>query len=213
VTLHYSLARIAQLLAPWSPFTSDKLWRGLTQGMDEAVSVHLSDWPEAQVTPAEGDLITQMQEARVIVTDGLAERAAAGIKVRQPLASLMVPAEFSAGLVAIIAEEVNVKVVKSGKKLQLDTKITAELKAEGAMREIVRRVQNVRKESGLAVDDRIILTLTTESSDLAQAIKTHEAVIMAETLAVKLVTAGSTEQVPVKIDGSELYIRTEKAAS
>ena len=45
-TLHYALVRLSQLLAPWSPFVADKIYRGLTEGMDLPASVHLTDWPE-----------------------------------------------------------------------------------------------------------------------------------------------------------------------
>jgi isoleucyl-tRNA synthetase len=111
VTLHYVLCRIAQLLAPWSPFVADKLWRGLTVGTDEPVSVHLSDWPvEAKVDTA---VISDMAKVREIVTVGLSLRADAKIKVRQPLSYITVP-NIPEDYVSIIAEEVNVKEVVIG---------------------------------------------------------------------------------------------------
>ncbi|HVQ43392.1 MAG TPA: isoleucine--tRNA ligase [Candidatus Saccharimonadia bacterium] len=226
VTLHYTLARIAQLLAPWSPFVADKLWRGLTEGMDEVVSVHLSDWPEAGEVDAR--LIREMALTREAITMGLAKRAEAKIKVRQPLAKATVrdtldpTYEASGQLKALVAEELNVKqvvVAASGDPdhvagtamVELDIEITLELKAEGLMREVVRQVQSARKAAGLEVDDRIVLTLATEAPELAAALRTHGETIKTETLATKLLTTGATGEVPVKVDGAELYIGIVKA--
>lgn len=218
VTLHYTLCRIAQLLAPWSPFVPDKLWRELTAGMNEAASVHLSDWPVAGVV--DSDLLTQMAATRKVVTDGLAVRAEAKIKVRQPLARLSYSLDDTLGaeFEQIIADEVNVKAVQWGNETKvgdtviLDTVITPELRAEGLMRDVVRFVQNARKDAGLEVDDRIVLVLQTDSQELAEAIAVHADSIKAETLAVELRTDGADASVPAKVNGSELYILVTKAS-
>jgi isoleucyl-tRNA synthetase len=215
VTLHYVLARIAQLMAPWAPFLSDKLWRGLIIGMDEPSSVHLSDWP----TPGliDHELLEQMRWVRQTVQVALSDRATAGIKVRQPLSGLTVYSEGNVkpGLVEVIAEEVNVKKVEivsvPADARGLDLTLTPELLAEGIMRDVVRHVQNARKESGFEVDDRIELVLETESEALASAISAHAETIKIETLAVRLKTVGAADQVPVKVNGEKLYIGVIKA--
>lgn len=215
-TLHYTLCRVAQLLAPWSPFVSDKLWCELTAGMDLPDSVHLSDWPDAGSVDTK--LLDQMAATRQVVTDGLAVRAEAKIKVRQPLASLSYSRDDTLGgeLERIIADEVNVKRVvwgnaaKEGDVVMLDTTITPELKAEGLMRDVVRLVQNARKAAGLEVDDRITLVLQTSSPELAGAVAAHEDTIKAETLAHDLLTDGAGEVVPVKVAGAELYVKVQK---
>jgi isoleucyl-tRNA synthetase len=217
VTLHYVLARMCQLLAPWSPFLSDMMWRELTVGTDEADSVHLTDWPEAG--KVDEKILSEMMFARLLVTDGLAARAAAKLKVRQPLSKLTFyhPNELSRELEEVVREEVNVKEIRRVNKaredgwLELDTEITPELKAEGMVRDVVRHVQNARKESGLEVDDRIVLTLQTEDKDLAAAVKAHAATIKNETLAVALKTDGADDQVPVKVSGVELYVGVDKS--
>jgi isoleucyl-tRNA synthetase len=216
-TLHYVLVRLSQLLAPWSPFVADKLWRELTAGMDVPASVHLSDWPVAGETNPE--LIEQMRLAREVVTMGLAERATAGIKVRQPLSILTIelPVELSPELVNIVVEEVNVKDLKQAKKaklnMTLNTEITQELKYEGMARDIVRHIQSLRKKTGLEVDDRINLTLGSESAEVRAAITAHEELIKAETLAT---TFDLTEKlphdvVPVRVSGEDLGIALNKA--
>ena len=210
-TLHYALVRIAQLLAPWSPFVADKLWRELTAGMDVPVSVHLSDWPKAEVSSDQSILIGEMQGVRLIVSDSLAQRADAGIKVRQPLGLLETPIEFSTDLMSIIAEEVNVKKIVKGAKLKLDLTITPELRREGMMRDVVRLVQAFRKQSGLAVEDRIELALRTDDAELAQAIKEHARTIAAETLASGILEQLETEHtMTAKLGDAVLTIALKK---
>jgi len=210
VTLHYVLCRIAQLLAPWSPFVADKLWRGLTAGMDEAQSVHLSDWPAAG--KADEAVLKDMARVREYVTEALAQRGEHKIKVRQPLRQVTVP-DLPEAFKMIVAEEVNVKevVTGKGKKVTLDVKLTPELRREGMMRDVVRHVQNARKQAGLQVDDRIVLILQTPDKELAEAVKAHVGTIRAETLAVELKTEGADDQVPVRVNGAELFVRVQKS--
>jgi isoleucyl-tRNA synthetase len=209
VTLHYVLSRISQLFAPWSPFLSDKLWRELTAGMDQAKSVHLSDWPEAgKVDKA---ALAGMNTVRDYITEALSQRAAKKIKVRQPLSKVTIP-DIPETLKPIVADEVNVKLVETkGNEVKLDTEVTPELKAEGLMRDVVRLVQNERKRAGLEVDDRIVLTLQTDDKELAEAINSHAKVIKAETLATELKHTGADDQVPARLNGAELYVGVKKA--
>ncbi len=215
-TLHYVMVRLSQLLAPWSPFIADKLWRELTNGMDVPASVHLTDWPGAHLTKHQNQLLIDMHEARTIVTDALSLRAEGGIKVRQPLTKLTIPADFSPELVSIVAEEVNVKTVTMGEALNLDLTITDELRLEGLMRDIVRQVQSLRKKAGLDVDDRIALSMSTADKDLIRAIDEHETTITQETLALKLsiyqdgIKLEGDGSDTVKINRSELHLKVER---
>ena len=198
-TLHYVLVRLSYILAPFTPFLAEELYRNLT-GDNE--SIHLKYWlPAGEVNRA---MLRDMNALRAAVNDGLSKRAAEGIKVRQPLASAKLvstisqntPEEVAQFLVDIARDELNVKSVEAvtGSELDIpevsaqpsvvyDLTITPELKREGLMREIVRHVQSARKKAGLQVDDRIILQLTTNDDQLRQAINEHRATIAAETLA------------------------------
>jgi len=147
------------------------------------------------------------------VNQGLSLRAASRLKVRQPLASVTVPrlGEF-VNFEDILKDELNVKAVKVGKELALDTKLTDDLKREGLMREVVRHVQSARKAAGLNVDDRIALVLETEDKELREAIDEHNETISAETLADALHAEGKREyHATVKVEGVELTIALEKS--
>ena len=75
----------------------------------------------------------------------------------------------------------------------LDLEVTAELAAEGAAREVVRAVQDLRKSSGLAVEDRIELWLATDDEDVAAALREHEDFVASEVLAVAIELADAPE--------------------
>ena len=67
----------------------------------------------------------------------------------------------------------------------IDARVTPDLKREGMARDVIRQVQNLRKEANLEMEDRIVLHLHTESAELRQAVETHRAYIASETLTVQ----------------------------
>ncbi|MDX6691634.1 MAG: isoleucyl-tRNA synthetase [Solirubrobacteraceae bacterium] len=108
-TLRESLVTTAQLLAPFVPFLADELYEGL-DGSEP--SVHLTDWPEPG--PRDEELEDAMAIARETVRLGLAARAAAKLKLRQPLHEAVVVAagpERAAieRLADVVREELNIK--------------------------------------------------------------------------------------------------------
>lgn len=207
-TLHYVLLRICQLLAPWAPFISDRMWRELSTTMDEPKSVHLSDWPKTEAYDT--IVLADMAAVREVITVGLAKRAEAKIKVRQPLAGVTVP-DFPTAYEPIIAEELNVKQVTfKGAEVVMDTHLTDELRAEGAMRDLVRHVQNLRKTAGLQVDDRIVLQVATTNPLAQKAVKLFGAALMQETLAIELSDSQLAYATSVKIEGDEVALSLDK---
>ena len=86
-----------------------------------------------------------------------------------------------------------VAVLGGGGFVVLDTTVTAEAAREGLARDLVRAVQQARRDAGLAVGDRIVLTLTTPSAEVPDAVTAHEELIRAETLAVEVVVEPEAE--------------------
>ncbi len=156
-TTRFVMRELAKVMAPMTPFFAEHLFRSV-RAADEPESVHLADWPTA-VKPDRA-VLTAMASARRIVAIGLEARAKAGIKVRQPLAVMetteVVPSEY----VSLIVDELNVKHILFGASADgLDTTMTPELAEEGVVREVVRLVQDKRKEAGLSPQDHITLTV------------------------------------------------------
>jgi isoleucyl-tRNA synthetase len=170
-TLRYVLHTLSRVMAPSMPFYAEYLFQAVREDEDEE-SVHLATWPTAGAEARlEMALVNAMAEARRVVTLALEAREDAGIKVRQPLTVTRIPQMTFAelpdveALLAIIAEEINVKTIEIVKDLaagtvELDTTITAELKEEGFVRDLVRAVQGARKDAGLSPQDAIALTIS-----------------------------------------------------
>lgn len=162
-TLYYVLKTIAKLLAPFAPFTAEDIWQKLKTNSNE-ISVHLAEWPKAQVVDEK--ILSEMAIVREICTEGNALRKKLNIAVKQPLASFTVEGELSNTYFEIIMDELNVKQILSGNEFSYDTEITAELKREGNYRELVRALQDLRKETGLTPDDVIKLKISANAQDL-----------------------------------------------
>jgi isoleucyl-tRNA synthetase len=212
-TLHYVILRTCQLLSPFSPFLPDYIWREIVQGTNLPESVHLSDWPSVkEPDSASAKVLEDMKLARSYIVEGLAQRAAAGIKVRQPLSSVEVPA-VPEKFKNIIAEELNVKEVRSIAKssINLDTNVTAELKEEGIARELVRVVQNARKNAGFNVEDRIKTQIRSDSLDIIAAAEKFKDLINTETLTVADLENEPEYSETVKIEGQEVTIALKRA--
>lgn len=241
-TLYTCLCTVARLMAPVSPFFSDRLYRDLTG----AESVHLAFWPEVDSALVDKTLEHQMHTAQAVTSLVLALRRKVNIKVRQPLATLIIPetagvdTALSAGIRDLVLAEVNIKDLRTisadevflvkrvrpdfkklgpkfGKRMKavaaaiaamtqeeiaglersgsctlqladgaaevaladvevisedmpgwivanegnitvaLDVTLTPELINEGRAREIVNRIQNIRKSRGYDITDRIKL--------------------------------------------------------
>jgi isoleucyl-tRNA synthetase len=131
-------------------------------------SVHLENWPKFKKVDAK--LLNEMDEVRKIASLALEARAKAGIKIRQPLSSLVIKKENLDGkkqLISLIEDEVNIKKVLFDKKIEgdifLDTKITEDLKEEGDVREFSRGLQDLRKKNGFNVSDKVSAIIKTDS--------------------------------------------------
>jgi isoleucyl-tRNA synthetase len=287
-TLYTCLSTVAQLGAPIAPFYMDQLYRDLVKSTNPKapISVHLADFPKAQVSHIDLALEGRMQKAQTISSLVLSIRQKEKIKVRQPLKKVMIPVLDAAqrneieSVADLIRSEVNVKEIqllddasdilvkrikpnfktlgpKYGSEMKsiaaavsrlnqtdiqqieregqialvLDTKniiielqdveitsqdiegwlvassgpvtvalditIDQELKNEGVARELVNRIQNLRKDSGFEVTDKIDVVLQ-KNNLLEAAVRENLAYIKTETLTADL------QFIDQKINGTEI---------
>jgi isoleucyl-tRNA synthetase len=158
-TLWEVLATLAQLLAPFIPFLAEEIYYNLTDGE----SVHLASWPK--VSKIDEKLLSEMAMVRKICELGNAERKQAGIRVRQPLNQLRIAnceLRINSGLIDLIKEELNVKKVvfikkEGGLAVELDTEITRQLREEGKTRDLIRKIQELRKKAKLDLTRQIVV--------------------------------------------------------
>jgi isoleucyl-tRNA synthetase len=205
-TLYIVLKTVAQLLAPFTPFISEDIWRKL-KGENDVESVHLEDWPknQLQITNDELLIISGMKKARILCSEALMARQFAGIKVKQPLnkfefqnSDLEIGSEF----LELVKDEVNVKNIVFNSTLttgfNLDTHITLELKEEGNYRELVRAIQDMRKEAKLFPSDVVTLTIETsiEGQDLINKFKDD----LLKTVGASEIKIAENNGIEVKID-------------
>ncbi len=206
-TLHYVLIKLAVILAPFTPFLSEELYRLLGEDTE---SVHLLNWPTDY--SADELVLGEMDTVRDYVNQALSLRAKEKIKIRQPLASVTVPTSGRfVNFEDILTEELNVKKVVHGNELALDFAITPELMREGLMREVIRHVQAARKAAGLNIDDRIAVSLKTSAGELQKAIEEHMKTIAEETLAKQTANIQDGYSTTAMIEGNELEIQLKKS--
>ena len=270
------MVTIAKLGAPIAPFFMDRLYLDLNSATNKETfeSVHLADFPSADVTLIDKNLERKMEQAQTISSLVLSLRAKEKIKVRQPLQKIMIPVssdtqkEDILAIADLVKHEVNVKQIElledasdilvkqikpnfkalgprfgkdmklianaiqnlqpedikqieekgelgieiNGKSINLernDVEITSQdiegwlvanqgavtvaldvtisetLKEEGIARELVNRIQNLRKDSGFELTDRIEVYLQVEDG-IENAIKQNKEYIKLETLTDKL---------------------------
>ena len=300
-TLYTCLERLSLLMAPFAPFYSDKLFRDLNavSGKNKSTSVHLADFPKANIELIDKELERQMELAQSITSLVLSIRKKEKLKVRQPLLKILVPASSEeqkrdlARIANIILNEVNVKEMEivaadsgmirksikpnfpvlgkdpelkrkmkfiskglvsfgqieiskleqegsillkleEGKEVQLllehvvigtqdipgwqiagdgevtialDLTLNDELINEGLSREIVNRIQKLRKDSGFEVVDRINVSMEADEQ-INNAVNEHKTYICAEILADNLNLVDKMDSPPhlMSIEGKDFGV-------
>ncbi len=283
-TLHEVLVKVSQMLAPLTPFIAEEVYQNLVVGVDGAAadSVHLSRWPVVNTAAIDEQLSVDMELVQRVTSLGHSARQSANLKVRQPLAQVIVrtrTAEERAGLARLqqfVLDELNVKTLdftdaagdlvdvtvfpypkqlgqKYGKGypkirqamsgmdqfnlatrfeagetvtveadgesyavapedvevrsvprqgysvaeaggylVAVTTEIDAMLEQEGYARELVRRIQQLRKDANLAISDRIV-TYLADSTLLHEVLAHFGDYVREETLSVDLVQVHPTQ--------------------
>ncbi len=286
-TLYTCLLTVSKLMAPVASFFSDRLFRDLTAGVGTVESVHLADFPVCDDSAVDAALEQRMDIAQRLTSLVLSLRKKANIKVRQPLAKILVPASDSVtaevvdAIAGIVKAEVNVKDLKlvasdnevfvkrvdpdfkrlgpkMGKLMKqaaaaikaldassisdlekngmisidldgtsvdieladvkvisedipgwlvanegdltvaLDIDVTPELMREGLAREIINRVQNIRKSRGYDITDHINL-LFVPSPEIEEVLAGFGGYIGAQVLADSITTGEPSDPNSVEI--------------
>ncbi|MCW9054846.1 MAG: class I tRNA ligase family protein [Candidatus Pacebacteria bacterium] len=197
------LMGLSKVMAPFMPFYAEALYQELKKE-DDLESVHLCEWPEAGKSNKEA--LEDMAVVRRLVSLGLEARAKAGTKVRQPLAELKVRSEKLKGkmkLLELIEDEVNVKKISFdtslSEEVELDTELTDELRQEGLVRDLIRRIQQFRKENDLTPQEKVAIIIDTDEH-LKEAFVGAKTEIMNATLLSDL-TFGFVEGEKETVDG------------
>jgi len=212
-TLYNCLVTLAKLLAPFVPFVAEEIYRNLVcSAYPEAIeSVHLADFPKAELSKVDEGLVRATRLAMSVCSLGRAARAKAGVKVRQPMSRVLVrvgSASEREGLKRLapqILDELNVKEIELTESKGVDeskyavaedddnwvavaTELTPELEAEGIAREVVRRLQTMRRSAGFDIADHIVTSY--QGNDyFRHVMEGHVDYIKQETLSRQIVQA------------------------
>lgn len=174
-TLHEVLLGLSKIMAPFTPFIAEQVYQAVTEKQD---SVHLQIWPETNRLLVDVELDTAILSVKNFSTIGLGMRKEKGINVRQPLNSFWIAHDGNTikywnETKEILAKRLNVKEVlfKGGlgqdeSGFGFDWNITDELKKEGLMREVVRTINQIRKEQALTRDIEAVVEYSTDDEVL-----------------------------------------------
>jgi isoleucyl-tRNA synthetase len=181
-TLTYILYNLSKLLAPLTPFISETIYQKLKEkGISKIESVHLDFWPDFDEKLIDTEVLKNMEQTREVVKRSLELRDNTKIPVRQVLNSVKLKGvNLEEKYLEIIAEAINVRnvVLEKGKEtvllVELDTNITPELKSEGIARNLIRHLNNYRKQLNLSTKNRINLYLNTSNKEIIETLEKHE---------------------------------------
>lgn len=245
-TLSYTLATFSRVIAPFLPFTAEWTAQHFAARpfADASASVHLAAWPEPLPT-RDLPLEAAMESVRSWVEVGRELRQRAGVKSRIPLSEFVLFGDRPAALESLgeeagelIANELNVRKVRflstaegaafpedewvvqsdgDRRVAAISRRPTPELLEEGLVREVLRRLQQRRKELHLAFTDRVDL-MVGASPDLAAALEARRGALERELLAERLtIRAAELPEDPSvqrwEFDGIAFTARMERAAA
>ncbi len=232
ITLYQCLVTLAKLLAPFTPFVAEEIYQNLVRSVDKDApeSVHLTDYPKADLNLVDKKLSAAIDLAMEVTSLGRAERAKAGIKVRQPLEKVEIKPRNEAERESLervkpqIEEELNVKNVIIAPvsivsdtdvpvpRVVVTTKISQELADEGLARELVHRLQTLRKQAGFDIAD-YIETYYQGGPEVKRVMERFAGYVQQETLSRKLTEGDPPEGAFSKsqvIDGNRVMLAVKR---
>jgi isoleucyl-tRNA synthetase len=241
VTLYNCLVTLSKLIAPFTPFMAEEIYRNLVRSVDTSApdSVHLTRFPEADLSRVDQRLSEDIHLVMKLCSMGRAARSRAGIKVRQPVDTVVVILGGQKQIEAVkameqqISEELNTKKVKYDTSsydyfgnqakweteqefnygVAIDKELSPALKDEGLVREVVHRIQNMRKDAGFEIAD-YITTYYEHNALLDKVLGNSELVayIKQETLSHNIVEGIPAEAYKEahKIEGQEIVLGVKR---
>ena len=237
-----------------APFVAEELYQNLVCSVDPDApdSVHLADYPTAEESLIDQQLMEATRLAMRIASMGRGARSKAGIKVRQPLGKVVINTRSVAEIEIIrqisrqILDELNIKSIdevdqagiadaakaslsgetegivqvdrywvalEGGYMVAVDATITPELAEEGLARELVHRIQNLRRAADFQVTDRIV-TYCQAPEEITRVLTGSFAdYIRQETLTEELVTGPPPEEAKAettKVEGLEVTLAVRR---
>jgi isoleucyl-tRNA synthetase len=168
-TLKDVYTKAVQMFSTICPLFCENVWQSLrTIKIVNEESVHLTAWPKYDEKLIDLELEKEFEGVMKIIELGLAQRDKAQIGLKWPLlcARVVCDVDLNEGVIELISKQLNVKTIDYtlGKEtsVKLDLTMTKDLEEEGFAREIMRKIQSLRKELGLNRNDRIRLYLKFE---------------------------------------------------
>ena len=225
------LFKLSQMIAPFLPFLGESIYSSLIKKTKDSfpVSVHLTDYPKANLSLINESIEEEMKMIMQIASLGLKLRAQAGIKIRQPLSELRIgnleEKKLSKEAVALLKEELNIKQIVFAKltedddwetgednniQIGLKKKISIQLRKEGSLREIIHAVQMLRKDGGLKASHRITLYIQ-GTPEIEKLIDDSRDLILEENRAEMIVSKSQAKgkllaQKNLKINSKEIWL-------
>jgi isoleucyl-tRNA synthetase len=229
-------------MAPFTPFMADEVYQNLVHSVfpEAPDSVHLADFPVADQSTIDKQLGDDNRLAMKVCSMGRAARTRAKIKIRQPLEHCYVGVSSDRESRAVermsplILDELNIKelraekleivsglesgsyavITEGGISIAVYMPITMELEAEGMAREIVHRIQTMRRTAGYEIADHIIMYYD-GPANFVQSISAFADYIRQEVLADDIddiIPDGVDLKEEHKVNGYSLTIAIKKAA-
>ncbi|MCX6817540.1 MAG: isoleucine--tRNA ligase [Candidatus Aenigmarchaeota archaeon] len=229
-TVLYVLENLVRLMAPVTPFVTEKIYRKLFYSKGRPLSVHLCAWPKADDGLVEKDIEDSMVLAKTAIEAANSLRQKTEIKLKWPVSELIIAANGEAAESAlknmspILRNMANVEKVVFVKGLEQKEKLAFEhgelalgdvLEDKAFARELMRTIQMARKKEGLNVNERIELWVEAEGKAETLLERSKE-MVLREVGAQKL-HKGLPHKVGIKgtleFEGKKVKVYFERAGS
>jgi isoleucyl-tRNA synthetase len=223
--LHHVLKNVLILGSVLVPFVTEYLWQAYVKKFEKEVaeSVHLAQYPAPG--PVNAELVEAFRELFTAFSALAEARNKAGIKLRWPIREAYVKgAKHVEGYKELLQYLGNVKEIKVGDcprdyvsateggiEVCIPGKLEPELYYEALARELVRRIQVMRKEMDLAITDMIRIEINTSSDDVKKAVETFKDYLLRETRAVQISLGEAAGGKEWDIAGEKVRIAISKA--